>query len=505
MKPLLTTFFAASALLATTPAFAQLDSTFATNGVYTGTSGNGNNVINGAVRLSNGQFVTCGSANNESIAVLQRFDSTGTPDVTFGTSGAVNFAATYVAAWRKIVQQPDGKFVVAGHQRLGVTGLWRFLVARYNSDGTLDTGFGTNGVFSDTLTYGSQQSYALALQADGKIVVGGIANTKLAAGEAPRPVIFRLTTAGALDASFNSTGSLFLADTTSTWAAPLRALSVANGKIYAGYSTSYGFKIACIDANGSFSSSFNGGSPVQVDITTVYNEDPYDLLVEADGRVVVAGTLGQYGAYVARIKADGTGLDPQFATAPFSSGVTTTRFGSPNFFNVAATSIHKRADGHYWVTAYADLTNGQTDLCVMMLTPEGHPLSYFGTTGGYYTHSVSAGDDRPYCSVSWSNQLVSFGTAGGYNVIAKYKRGYINTAIEAPAFAANIYPNPAREVLHITADQPLTGELLSLTGAVVAPYDGTGTLNISQLPAGIYLLRLVNTQGETSHLRVVIE
>ena len=72
-----------------------------------------------------------------------------------------------------VAVQPDGKIVVAG--RSSVDGIRFTLVAlaRYNADGTLDSGFGTLGRQFTSFGEGGAEARALALQADGKIVVAG--------------------------------------------------------------------------------------------------------------------------------------------------------------------------------------------------------------------------------------------------------------------------------------------------------------------------------------------
>src|SRR5262245_46115279 len=92
----------------------------------------------------------------------------GELDLTFGTRGRVttNFPSGRGSA-TAVVLQPDGKVVVAGwtHYTGG-----DFAVARYNSDGSFDNTFGSGGK-TTTDFGGTDLALAIALQADGKIVV----------------------------------------------------------------------------------------------------------------------------------------------------------------------------------------------------------------------------------------------------------------------------------------------------------------------------------------------
>ena len=72
---------------------------------------------------------------------------------------------------RDIALQPDGKIVVTGYQNNGTDA--DLFVIRYNDDGTLDTGFGTNGAFAYDGGNGDDGGLAIAVQSDGKIIAAG--------------------------------------------------------------------------------------------------------------------------------------------------------------------------------------------------------------------------------------------------------------------------------------------------------------------------------------------
>src|SRR5262249_57418328 len=88
-----------------------------------------------------GKIVLAGEAslNGDRDFALARYNGDGTLDASFGTGGKVTttFGQNDVAF--SVAVQPDGKIVTAGF------GLFRFALARYNSNGTLDPSFGTGG------------------------------------------------------------------------------------------------------------------------------------------------------------------------------------------------------------------------------------------------------------------------------------------------------------------------------------------------------------------------
>jgi uncharacterized delta-60 repeat protein len=214
---------------------------------------------------------------------IGRLNDDGTLDTTFNPDASSD--------WRPHVDalavQADGKIVVGGvFTRVG--GLTRNYIARLNPDGTLDTTFnpGANGSV-DTL----------AVQADGKILVGGSFTTL---GKGARNYIGRLNPDGTLDADFNPGAGSYLF-----------ALAVqADGKILVGGSfTTLGGetrnRIARLNSDGTLDADFNPGAGSAV----------YSLVVQPDGRIVVGGRFTTMGGeahyYIARLNPDGT-LDASF-------------------------------------------------------------------------------------------------------------------------------------------------------------------------------------------------
>ena len=104
---------------------------------------------------------------------LVRYNANGTLDTTFGTGGIVTtpIGSDWDYAYALGIQPSDGKIVAAGSSNSGSN--YDFALVRYNTDGSLDTGFGTGGIV--TTPIGSSDDYALALgiQSDGRIVAAG--------------------------------------------------------------------------------------------------------------------------------------------------------------------------------------------------------------------------------------------------------------------------------------------------------------------------------------------
>jgi uncharacterized delta-60 repeat protein len=139
-----------------------------------------------------------GPATGASDFVLARYNTDGSLDATFGTGGvlvhSINLAGLDQATG--VVRQPDGKLLVTGRGSID------FVIARYNANGTVDTTFGTNGVITTSVAAGGGIAVGIALQADGKIVVNGHASA-VVNGTADFALV-RYNADGSLDAAFRA-------------------------------------------------------------------------------------------------------------------------------------------------------------------------------------------------------------------------------------------------------------------------------------------------------------
>ena len=122
------------------------DSAFGTNGVASARITDRDDNAYDVIQQADGKLVLAGESGDfySSGVALARFNSDGTLDATFGSGGTtlVDLGTTSYATG--LVQQPDGKLVVAGQSALCDQGSMMF--ARLETDGSLDTTFGTGGM-----------------------------------------------------------------------------------------------------------------------------------------------------------------------------------------------------------------------------------------------------------------------------------------------------------------------------------------------------------------------
>ncbi len=155
---------------------------------------------------ADGKVVLVGTTYNyqNSDIVVVRYNADGSLDTGFGTGGQVitTFGGMTNNA-NSVVIQPDGKILLGGSTATGASGV-DFALVRYNPDGSLDTGFGTGGKVQTPVGKYIDDGQSLALQADGKILLGGIVGT----AEGRDFGLVRYNPDGTLDRTFGIDGKV---------------------------------------------------------------------------------------------------------------------------------------------------------------------------------------------------------------------------------------------------------------------------------------------------------
>jgi uncharacterized delta-60 repeat protein len=281
-------FFVLSTPISAAPG--DLDLTFSGDGKLTDWLSRGDDSANGVAIQPDGKILVAGTSNSD--FAVARYNIDGSLDATFGTGGKVttDFNSSYDWA-NAIAIQPDGKIVVAG--KSGGGGEPDFALVRYNSDGSLDTSFGSNGKVTTDIDSGAEEAYSVAIYSDGKIVAGGRRSTYDSGGTNDFAVV-RYNTDGSLDTTFDSDGKV----TTDIPSAYDVAYSVAiqtDGKIVAAgrsHNPSIGgsnFTLVRYNVDGSLDSSFDGDGKVTTQVGSASSE-ARTVAIQPDGKIVAAGS-----------------------------------------------------------------------------------------------------------------------------------------------------------------------------------------------------------------------
>jgi uncharacterized delta-60 repeat protein len=305
-----------------------LDQSFGTKGHATAKIGSAGSFANAVAVQPDGKVIAAvGTVLGDEI-VLVRYRPNGTPDTSFGSGGRVRTSPGPGAA-EALTLQPDGKIVVAGAIREDV------LVARYNADGSRDSTLGVNGIVLTSFG-GAAAARAVALQEDGKIVIAGLAGTGDPSDPGFKFALARYNGDGSLDTSFGS-GGIVTTTIGNIIAADLPYGGVANamaiqpdGKIVAGgaqfvpWPGRGNFAIVRYLSDGSLDPSFGDGGKVTTSFGYAPPENPTEdgdvvnaLALQPDGKILAAGEsqfgphTEQYAVALARYLSDGS-LDPAF-------------------------------------------------------------------------------------------------------------------------------------------------------------------------------------------------
>src|SRR5439155_1705439 len=187
----------------------DLDTSFSGDGKLTTDFGSKQDFALGLALQADGKIVAAGvsaaNGTNPKFA-LTRYNDDGTLDTTFSGDGKVttDFQSGNLDAANGVVAQSDGEIVAAGLVYTSQTDA-KFALIRYNSDGTLDTTFSGDGNVNADLS--SKEDYGLdvAMTSEGRVVAAGIAS---ADGSNPTFGLARFATDGTLDTTFDGDGKV---------------------------------------------------------------------------------------------------------------------------------------------------------------------------------------------------------------------------------------------------------------------------------------------------------
>lgn len=230
-----------------------------------------------------------------------------------------------------LAQQPDGKLIIGGYFT-AVNGVARNRIARLNSDGSLDAGFNPG-------TGANDRVIALAVQPDGKILLGGAFSQ---INGVARSCIARLNSDGSLDAAFNPNTS-----------SVVNAMAIqSDGKVvivgaFTSVNTISRSHIARLNTDGSLDSSF---------IPVASNSWAYAVAIQPDGKILMGGqftTVNVTHTGLVRFNSDGS-LDTSFSPS------------SPNIYSLAV-----QFNGKILIGGSFSAVNGVARYCIARLNSDG--------------------------------------------------------------------------------------------------------------------------------------
>ena len=357
----------------------SLDTAFNGSGTLMTALGTGADQGNAVVLQPDGKLVMAGSSSSQDGSsasfALARYHTNGALDSTFSGDGKVLTAGVPVSkdTGQSTIQQDDGKLVVAGYATVG--GNYHFALMRYNPDGSLDTELNGSGKLTTSMSSSDDFGRAVIQQTDGKLVVAGYGSS----GYSNDFALARYNRNGTLDTSFSGDGKLTTAIGTS-YDDAFDVIQQADGKlVVAGYAQvgSYAdFALVRYNGNGSLDASFSGDGKLTTAIGI--DDKAYTVIQQRDGKLVVAGSSSngsRWDVALARYNANGS-LDTSFNGA----GSVTTAIGT----GAGANSVIQQADGKLVAAGYATV-GGLPHFALARYNTDGSLDSSFNGTGKIIT------------------------------------------------------------------------------------------------------------------------
>lgn len=439
-----------------------LDTDFGTGGKRTLVFGLGNDEINAMALQPDGKIVAAGYTvlNQKTWLALARFNADGSTDTGFGANGkvATSFGLSNDAAYGLAVQ-PDGNIIVVGNTAFSGLSGSALALARYKPDGKPDSSFGVAGKVFTSFGSGFENAAAVALQPDGKIVVAatlaGINKTLFGA--------LRYLPNGVLDPEFSGDGIQtvdFGYNYQNCYALALQP----DGKILiAGrsfVSPLLQFALARILPDGQVDAAFGSGGKVLINVDGA-GGTARSVAVQPDGKIVLAGYIesgGNHDFALARCLPDG---------APDNS------FALDGSFVYPLTSADEEAfelliqpDGKIIAAgnAFTDFGLHNSDFALARFQPDGAVDESFGVDG-LATVSISNVEDKVQAMLMQPDGKIVVGgfadmPAGKEFALARFTSGLSMSAQEPTQKAPTIslFPNPTDGDVTIIVEDAAPGQ-----------------------------------------------
>jgi uncharacterized delta-60 repeat protein len=406
----------------------SLDTSFDTDGKLTTDFGFGD--YGQSVTLqTDGKILVAGISNGN--FALARYNVNGSLDTSFDTDGKLTTDFGFWDYGQSVTLQTDGKILVAGYSN------GNFALARYNVNGSLDTSFDTDGKLTTDFGFGVYYGHSVSgpsvtLQTDGKILVAGTSYDDFA--------LARYNVNGSLDTSFDTDGKLTTDFGSEDYGQSVTLQT--DGKILVAGTGDHDFALARYNVNGSLDTSFDTDGKLTTDFGSEddpYNDDGQSVTLQPDGKILVAGTSsGSFDGNfaLARYHVNGT-LDTSFDT----DGKLTTDFGNNGHFSFdSAYDLTVQADGKVLVAGTSrTMSNGyllepdfalarfnangslDTSFSIAESTLDNRPIFTEGSIGTILDPDVQILDTQLAANGNYSGATLTLARHGGANLQDFYR------------------------------------------------------------------------------------
>lgn len=384
------------------------DSGFNGNGVAITSIGTTDEIAYALAVQSDGKVIAAGTTfgGNYNFGIV-RYRSSGTLDTSFDTDGraTTDFAGNNDVAYAVTIAN-DHKIVTAGFTDAGTQN--NFAIARYLTNGSLDTAFSADGLVSTNIGSGNAIANAVVVRSDDRIYAAGTSYN----GSNADFTVVRYHTNGTLDTAFSSDGIVTTDFNSADDGANAMTLDANGMVVVAGYArngANRNFAVARYRTDGSLDTAFSADGKQTINFAASSDDMAYGVAIQSDGRIVLGGhshNNTQTHFAMARLLTDGT-LDGSFDGDGMAVSSVDTTHG------IQAHALVLQNEKIILAGRSLQLENRSI---LARFNSDGSADTSFGTAG-YYVQSYSTGDDVYYgVAVDSSNRIVAVGHALNANM-----------------------------------------------------------------------------------------
>lgn len=425
--------------------YGTLDSTFAANGVLQMHS-NGWDMLTSTAIQPDGKIVAAGYSEyqNQSSFLVMRFFQDGSPDTDFGTNGAaMAILSEFTNEANAVAIQSDGKILIGGRTRPNEDDDEDFALVRFMPDGKPDSSFGQNGIATLDISL-DDNILSIAVLSDGKILAAGVAkNNKL------KFALAKFLPNGDLDTDFGaSTGYTLTALGVSYDVCASMAVQPDGKILLAGSSVINGWPDAALvryNSNGILDAGFGSFGIVSTPFS-ITADIGLKVALQPDGKIIVAGSSNnsQQKSEMALFRYLPNGaLDTEF------NGTGKLRSKIGDIYSSAETVV-VRPDGKIIAAGCAEFASTGLDFAMKQFNPNGSVDNSFGTNGIVTANLNDGPDGISDIHFLDDGKILVTGTGFGNNInntdllILRYLSDLSVGVIETPQSILSpwVYPNP---------------------------------------------------------------
>ena len=482
----------------------DLDLSFNGDGYYRLDFYANTDVVNDIAVQANNKIIAVGTAFTAAWNVdlkIIRLNEDGTLDATFGDAGVVTYApdgmSYYEAHAMAVTILADGKILVAGGV-LNSDGNLNVLLIKLNSDGSFDNTFGTGGISQTALGTAASIAEDVIIDTDGKILIAGQSDNS---DFRHAPTIARFNSDGSLDLTFATDGFTQLPVVSSDNEYSSICLQ-SDGKIvvsghYASSSWVYVTLIARYNTDGTLDATFGTDGTAMVNLND-FDDEFFGMGINSNNEIIVGGfTTGMTSYDMLLMKYDQNGA---LVTTFGDNGMVVYNHNS-TAYNVIYDLTIQADNKIVAVGSSGELAPGNNDWAILRFNDDGSLDNTFGSDGITTTDFFGEQDEAQSVALCGNDKIYVGGKTLNSSVgvrdftVARYTND-LHVGVKTLENSGLTITSLCNGIYQVKSPEKATAvDVFTLAGIKIATYDVNDsecTVNLQKQPAGIYMYRLMN-------------